>query len=106
MSIPALGTEFTTASDWTFLLYHESRNWGMFEHFGLKCVNDWRKEMAATKVTLPKGTVLKLHRIYIRNGSKDFDSVTFNASRISGKKVKGCRFWVKLDDANRMEFEY
>lgn len=102
--IPALGTEFTLASNWTFPLYHENRNDGLLKHFGVEWGYDWRRDIPKTEVTLPKGTVLKVHRIYIRSGNKDFDSVTFNASVIAGKKVKGCRFWAKLADVNRIEF--
>jgi hypothetical protein len=48
--------------------------------------------------TLPKGTVLELDRIYIRKGAKEFSSTTF---KLRKEKV---RFWVKLADANRIEF--
>ncbi len=62
---------------------------------------------------LPPETVLSVDRIYIRKGVGDFDSVTFLISdcpdkRFAPKKARGflpggCRFWVKLDDANGME---
>jgi hypothetical protein len=56
-------------------------------------------------VTLPKDTILKVDRIYIRQGSEDFDSVTFRISDCPNKDLIKKRFWVKLDDANKLEFE-
>ena len=65
-------------------------------------------------VTLPKGTILKVDRIYIRKGKSDFSSITFYAniqetvttvkwrSTIS-KKKKSLRFWAKLSDCNNIE---
>lgn len=54
-------------------------------------------------VTLPAGTVLKVDRIYIRKGMKDFSSLTFTAKLANMKKA--ARFWVKLRDVNRMVIE-
>jgi hypothetical protein len=63
-------------------------------------------------VTLPEGTVLTVDRYYIRSGANDFDSITFRLPKPAGKRKKGDpvppsgRFWVKLRDANTIEFEY
>ena len=48
--------------------------------------------------TLPKGVILVVDRIYIRKGANDYSSVTFKAPEL--KK----RFWVKLEDANNLNF--
>ncbi len=67
-------------------------------------------------ITLPAGTVLAVDRIYIRKGSSDYSSITFYAkglgetevkNRWSGKttKWKAQRFWAKLSDCNKIEFE-
>jgi len=58
------------------------------------------------KITLPKGTVLIVDRIYIRKGAKEFSSVTFRIKStthpdLAGKKRN--RFWAKLADVNTME---
>lgn len=61
------------------------------------------------KVTFPKGSILKVSRIYIRNGQKNFDSMTFFVKfpkdfipkKLSGRK----RFWAKLENCNNIEFE-
>ena len=64
---------------------------------------------------LPKGTVLKIDRIYIRKGKKDYSSLTFNIVDTThsflvdskGKKVKGSmRFWATLDDVNKIVCEH
>ena len=58
------------------------------------------------KVTLPRGSKLTVSRIYIRNGVKDYDSITFHL--IKGRKKKNDpvpphgRFWAKLHDVNRI----
>lgn len=82
-------------------------------------VKNWSGEIAHTvhdyyfPMTLPAGTVLSVDRIYIRKGVGDFDSITFLITdcpdkRFAPKKARGflpggCRFWVKLDEANRIE---
>jgi hypothetical protein len=47
---------------------------------------------------LPIDTVLRIDRIYIRNGASDFDSISFYAEipKIKSKP----RFWAKLVDIN------
>ena len=55
-------------------------------------------------VTLPKGTILKVDRIYIRKGKSDYSSITFYCKNLpnttSKKKSKSFRFWAKLEDVN------
>lgn len=82
--------------------------------------------------TIPAGAVLKVDRIYIRKGLDDFSSITFfwkdartpggfreeddwktydrTIGKCTAKKTvkiarRPVRFWVKLDDANKIEFE-
>jgi hypothetical protein len=55
------------------------------------------------RVTLLKGTQLKVDRIYIRQGGESFASVTFRTTKVGPeKKYAGKRFWVKLRDANEI----
>jgi hypothetical protein len=70
-------------------------------------------------VTLPAGTVLSIDRIYIRKGASDFSSITFYAKGLGEiqkqpstwdrnpkpKKKKALRFWAKLEDCNRINFD-
>lgn len=121
--IPHLGDQLRLTSDWAFALHREWRNETMFSHLGLKYDGE-----GFVLARLPKDTILKVDRIYIRKGASDFDSVTF---MIPGQKIKGetttgtykvvgdptvytyerktptkpVRFWVKLDHANEIEFE-
>lgn len=55
-------------------------------------------------ITLPKGSILRVDRIYIRKGASDFSSITFyllEHPTITGKKP---RFWAKLSDVNNIEY--
>jgi len=69
-------------------------------------------------VTIPAGTILKVDRIYIRKGSKDYSSITFfanmpavelvrrqNFKKIKKERKKAIRFWAKLSECNEIEFE-
>lgn len=65
-------------------------------------------------VTLPKGTVLKVDRVYIRKGASDFSSLTFyvidtplfskntKSAGAGGKKSLKKRFFASLADVNKM----
>lgn len=55
------------------------------------------------RVTLPKGTQLKVDRIYVRRGGESFSSVTFRTTKICPeKRFVSKRFWAKLRDANEI----
>lgn len=94
---------------WTFTFYYEYRNTTMessLRENGYKLgpqSHSWTDEgRNLGQVTLPVGTQLTVKRIYIRTGQKGFDSITFIAKNDEG--IKG-RFWVKLEDANKIEME-
>jgi len=113
--IPKLGDELKLTKDWKFKLQYEHRNnsltqalfgknWS--EHYlEHSAMNDRMGAYDICVATLPKDTILKVDRIYIRQGSEDYDSVTFRISDCPNKKLNKKRFWVKLDDANELEFE-
>lgn len=103
MYIPPLGTELVLAKAWSFPLFLEYRNIAALEYFKLLKEGDdhWSHEDKSYPHTLPKGTTLKVDRIYIRKGAGDYDSVTFFMPG-TGKRI---RFWAKLADVNRIEFE-
>lgn len=56
---------------------------------------------------LPRGLVLTINRIYIRQGKSDYDSITFSVPQKLNNEFKGVygRFWAKLSDVNRLQFE-
>lgn len=134
--IPEIGTDIVLSEDWTFNLYNERRN-------AITCVMSGFKENAkefdrinrekrengeiswedfwsleySEPLTLPRGTRLRVDRVYIRKGASDFSSVTFRIMSCPLKfltlekdggtfpKYQHRRFWAKLDDVNKIEFE-
>lgn len=66
------------------------------------CSADYRDSPRQTPArygcTLPKGTRLRVDRIYIRKGKKEYDSLTFWALDLSKKRV---RFFARLADVNK-----
>ena len=111
--IPTIGAKLKLAKGWTFDLHDERRNDRFLkaighEKLGLGYRYSPGGPKVASEITLPKGTVLTVDRIYIRKGSSDFDSITFNILKGSCPKkpeLEKTRFWVKLSDVNKMECE-
>lgn len=124
--IPTIGSELELLQPCEVIIYGESRNqkflkelgvswsWeyqpgGAFRHVEKVSVIDQtlfdkygcKIENTGVVVTIPAGVVLKINRIYIRQGAEDFDSVTFNCAK--NKKFPNGRFWLKLEDVNKMD---
>jgi hypothetical protein len=107
--VPEIGDKLKLESDWTFDLHWEHRNKALISHFFGEDFA-WRAQKAPRPVTLPKGTVLTVDRIYIRQGASEYSSISFYASiGASGKssfgKPKSPRFWATLKDCNKIEFD-
>jgi hypothetical protein len=129
--VPTNGDQLRLVADWTFLLCGEDigdRNRTMLERLRVRKVMrrarrwptlgesllypDW------VEATLPAGTVLQVDRVYIRKFNAaatsvvdDYDSITFVVLehptwKREGKKKVMARFWVKLRDANTIDFEH
>lgn len=112
--VPRIGDRIKLTADWSFDLYAEHRNMDFFrkQHPDVQNPNrwGWQAPLSVALTTLPAGTILRVERVYVRatNQGRDkedsYDSLTFRA--IDPKTGKGVgRFWVKLPDANRIEFE-
>lgn len=104
--VPSCGQKLTLKKDWTFTLFFEYRNFKFVQSIKPEAMkNEWDYDKdEAIMATLPKGTVLTVARVYVRNGDAgEYNSLTFNALQ-PGKK-KGHRFWVKLEDANNIDCE-
>jgi hypothetical protein len=114
--IPEIGETFTLRDPWTLILYDERRNWKFAEWAGfgsVKTLHDawwnsstwyedrFRPARSLGLAKLPRGTELKVERIYIRKGAPEFSSLTFS-TRLDGKRL---RFWVSLRDAASAEWE-
>ena len=106
--VPSLGTKIQLAEDWKFKLYHEMRNESLWNLLNEKKFSyNWRADdPEPVSITLPKGTVLSIDRIYVRRGKSEYDSLTFNLISTTHNKlqVKGRkRFWAKLADVNSIK---
>jgi hypothetical protein len=113
--IPACGDRIRLLSDWTFKLHDEHRN-RRFAEVRLSFVphgfgDRWKNNDDPIDITLPAGTVLECDRVYIRSNSKQvahpddtYDSITFKVV-VDGKAQMKQRFWVKLSDANHIDFD-
>lgn len=103
--IPDIGTILKLEQDWQFTLYQEYRN-KLFEKLDLK--------RETQVVEIPKGTLVKVDRIYIKKGSSQFSSITFSIPSVKSKADKlnypnnvqlgGGKFWVKLHECNGTNF--
>lgn len=132
--IPENGDQLRLTADWTFDLYNEDRNSSLMEKIGdvRKTIGDWSPKYGAIPCTIPAGAVLKIDRVYIRKGAREYSSITFlwKGERLparteeimsSGYLTNGkptptgefckipaipIRFWAKLSDVNNIEFEH
>lgn len=91
--IPRLGDRIMLRMNWTFDLYREQRNKSLIKYFEGITFNT-----GLAIVTLPRGSILKVERIYIRRNQPQYDSVTFRWEK--------CRFWAKLADVNTIRATY
>lgn len=99
--VPALGDQLTLAEDWTFHVVNAHQNCPLVEWMGLPLAGSyWNppfgrsadRQPIESKVDcmLPKGTILKVGRIYIRQGAPTYNSLTFTivGQHIPKKVVK------------------
>lgn len=121
MYVPRLGDRIRLTQDWEFEFEREGRNETLMQHMQGQLVVDMNSGPKHFRYTIPAGAVLKIERIYIRQGQRDFDSMTFTweGTKIKGGKApaswnpnymrtfpsRTVRFWVKLDIANEIEFD-
>jgi len=104
MQIPEIGDSFILSKDWTFKLYAESRN-AIFWTTATEQKYDYKyhRENKCIEFTFPKGTELKVDRIYIRQGAQAYSSITFRTvSHPIDNKFAKKRFWAKLHDVNKI----
>ena len=107
--IPEIGDQIRVTAPWTFNLYREWRNHKFQVAYGLLDPTTWKYKYEFSSspdrcdpVTIVENTILGVDRVYIRKGAAKFSSVTFISKNGA---YKGKRFWAKLIDVNRMEFE-
>ena len=64
--------------------------------------NVWANKIKPITYTIYEGT-LTIDRIYIRQGMDSHSSVTFRGAISSMGVIRKVRFWVSLEDANKIE---
>lgn len=109
--IPKCGDAALLVGDWTFSLQSEYRNNDLYDMLKGQKPSDkkysrWYDSHGSNiTVTFAVGTELVFDRIYIRQGKgmDDFASVTFIIKEHADEKLVGERFWVKLDQANKLD---
>lgn len=106
--IPRCGDGIRLTAPWTVSLTNEHRNAKMIEAVTGKELRslDWRHEAKpCCSVTFDVGTELVFDRVYIRQGADNYASTTFIVKDTADGMLVGQRFWVGVDDANRIEAE-
>ena len=107
--IPPLKTQIVLTKQWNFDLVCEPRNRTLWDLFHSPPVLLSIPSQVRRNNTMPTqldiGDVLIVARIYIRNGSEMFNSVTFRARVKKNGVFHKVRFWVGLADANNIEGE-
>lgn len=108
--IPRCGDGIRLAKPWSAELLAEHRNVKIIEAITGKVAKiDWQRNASsassACTVSFAAGDELVFDRVYIRQGSDDYASVTFIVKDTADGMLVGQRFWVTVDDANRIEAE-
>jgi len=119
MLIPDINTQLMLSKPWEFNLYVERRNKAMFVGlFGTDPKDYWwgriyikgeeYKRGDCIPCKIGKDALLKVNRVYIRQGGDEYSSLTFYVHK--GAKItsmgetitlkKAVRFWAKLGDVN------
>jgi hypothetical protein len=65
-----------------------------------------RNLQKSIKVVLPRTTILKVDRIYVRKGASEYNSLSFVLKKAPFYFKGKVRFWAKLPDVNKIEFEF
>ena len=107
MYIPSLKTKLQLTKLWTFSLFCEERNKTLWDlksgRSPLNMIPLMHRRGVMALIDLPKGTNLTIDRIFIRQGSEPFNSVTMRGEVEHFGNLYKVRFWVVLDDFNKME---
>jgi hypothetical protein len=110
--VPDIGDTLKLAKDWKFYLQQEHRQHLDLEQFGTgksvskDSIQFYRDQENFNEVIIPKGSVIKVDRVYIRKGASGFSSISFILIETGGKKIKAQRFWAHLRECNKIEFEH
>jgi len=107
--IPPLGTKLRLTKSWPFSLLCEERNRSLWNlstgRAAMENIPLLHRRGQAQLVCLQPDDELIVDRIFIRDGSKNFDSVTFKGTVKFHGVYHRVRFWVPLMYANSIECE-
>lgn len=108
--IPRCGDGIRLTAPWTVSLTNEYRNAKMIHAVtGRELTGssmDFRHHAKPIcSVTFGAGAELVFDRVYIRQGADNYASTTFIVKDTADGALVGQRFWVGVDDANRIEAE-
>lgn len=101
--IPRVGEKIQLTENWSCSIQSEHRNQKIFDALGIKIGNNVHGTVI--NVTLPKNTILRIDRLYVRAPASDYDSITFTIEESPLPGIEKSRFWVKLREANEIECE-
>jgi hypothetical protein len=101
--IPQVGTQLTLINHWNCKVFNEYRNKKVFTGLSLDLTQ--LEKDTNINITFPKGTIFRVDRVYVRAPASSFDSITFTIVSCPIKTLNKARFWVKLSEANQLEFE-
>lgn len=98
MYIPKVGDEIIISKNLEVSIQNEYRNEKLLKLLNL---HDF-----LNMFILKENTHLRIERVFVRAGdSSDFDSVTFKILNSDNFDLIGSRFWLNLEDVNRIEFQ-
>ena len=106
--IPCLGTKIRLTHDFIFPLMPEMRNRKLWDlHHQPPAFEIPPRFMRSNERDTPlyNGDEFYIERIYIRQGSEGFNSVTLKGHTCHRGVLTPVRFWMKLKDFNRMGAE-
>lgn len=104
MKIPSVGDKVMLTKDLSLTLKDVAQNSSFLSK--IKKLNENVKSLKKDHfpITILKGTVLKIDRVYIRAGqTSGYNSITFKVQGVDG--LPNGRFFVSLDVANEMDLE-
>lgn len=100
--IPQVGDKIELSQNWNCKISNERRNSSVFDSLGVDVSQQGGSNI---DITFPKGTIFKVTRLYVRAPASSYDSLTLAVVSSPIKKLAKAKFWVKIMDANNMEFE-
>jgi len=105
MLIPVIEDVIVLNKDTTLLLKNVSQNKNFIKKYSELFKNTLQVSGNTYSITLSKGTLLTIDRVYIRQGDNaDFNSITFKISQ--DKNLPNGRFFISVREANNLDIDF